>query len=146
MIRNFLLLISLLFILSCDKESDPILPPYEPIAIPFEGTWTRQFEAGPGNLHDVQYSIYQDSIRYQLSGPIGNADYVLHRDSFSLENNRFIGHTTDDQYYLLFAKNVTTDSITVYKQTVETLEEGLILPVPSASTTANHGWNIFKKQ
>lgn len=147
MSNNLLFLIPIfLFFLSCDKEEEIIVIEEEKVSIPFEGIWTRQFEAGPGNLHDVKYSIYQDSIRYLLSGPIGNANYLMHRDTFLLEDNRYIGHTPESKYYLIFVKNISSDSITIYKQTLESIEEGLTTEIPPANTTANHGWNTFKKQ
>ncbi|UTW63800.1 hypothetical protein KFE98_06575 [bacterium SCSIO 12741] len=113
--------------------------------IPFLGKWTREFEAGPGNLHEVLYSVYQDSIRYTLSGPIGTADYVMIKDTFILENNRFIGHTSDNRTFLVFVKIPDSTTITLYKQEVKDLTEGLSIQVPADSTTQNHGWNSYTK-
>ncbi len=54
------------------------------------------FEAGIGSgfWHTVSFSVYQDSIRYTLNGPVGTANYIIFRDTFTLENNRYIGHIT----------------------------------------------------
>lgn len=139
-----------LFITACEKEdttetSDPQDQDIQLEAIPFTGNWQRQFEAGPGNLHTVNYAIYQDSIHYTLSGNIGNADYVMQRDTFLLDNNRFIGHTNSNQYYLLFVKHVSNDSIALYKQEVADVPDGMSITVPSDTTTANHGWNTYYK-
>lgn len=141
-------LVATLIIFSCKKEAvEPIKVPQASRAeIPYTGVWKRQFEAGPGNLHTVNYFVYKDSIRYTLSGPVGNANYVMHRDTFLTKDNRFIGHTPDDVYYLIFFKNLSTDSITLYKQTVTTVSEGLDVKVPVATTTQNHGWNNYAKQ
>lgn len=132
---------------SCSKDYDFIIEPQrQRVEIPFTGKWQRQFEAGPGNLHTVDYLIYQDSIRYTLDGPIGQANYVLLRDTFLLENNRFIGHTSANQHYLIFVKYENTDSITLYKQEVADIEEGMTVDVPDANTTANHGWGVYHKK
>lgn len=133
--------------LSCKKEesAQPTQQIQAKTVIPFTGKWIRQFEAGPGNLHDVTYNIYQDSIRYTLTGPVGNADYVLIRDTFLLADNRFIGHTPTNQFYLLFVKTVGTDSVTIYKQDVLTIQEGMGIAVPHDSTTAYHGWQTYHK-
>ncbi|MGI9525509.1 MAG: hypothetical protein ACR2MS_00200 [Weeksellaceae bacterium] len=138
-------LLSIIVLTGCNHD-DSIEPSPEPIIkaeIPFTGTWERQFEAGPGNLYTVNYYIYQDSIRYKLGGPIGNADYLMQRDTFLIENNRFIGHTNADKYYLMFTKNVSNNAITIYKQEIGDLIEGLSIDMPSDTTTQNHGWNTF---
>lgn len=126
-----------------DAQNDPII---EAAEIPFTGNWTRQFEAGPGNLHTVQYAVYQDSIRYTISGPIGNADYVMIRDTFLMDDFRYVGHTPEAKHYLVLVKNVSDSSMTLYKQEVMDMEEALGIPVPASNTTANHGWNTYQKQ
>jgi hypothetical protein len=142
----FATFISILCLCACNKDDDNTIPANTQTEIAFTGEWERQFEAGSGNLHTVSYSIYQDSMRYTLEGPIGQADYVMLRDTFLLENNRYVGHTPTGQYYLVLVKDVSEASISVYKQLVEDLEEGMNTQVPPASTTQNHGWNVFKKK
>lgn len=148
--KIYLVCLSLsLIAFSCEKdELDPSVPGDTIIQteIPFSGVWHRQFEAGPGNDHDVYYRIYQDSIRYTLTGPVGNADYVLLRDTFLLENNRFIGHTPNDEYYLIFVKEHNSDSLTLYKEAVQSVTDGMYVAVPNDTTTQNHGWNTYFKQ
>lgn len=121
-------------------------PKPEKVAIPFTGNWSRQFEAGPGNLHAAVYYVYNDSIRYTLTGPVGQADYVIHRDTFLLDSNQFIGHTPDSTFYLIYVKNVSNDSITLYKQTVTDVTEGLGIAIPPDGTGQNYGWNTYHKQ
>ena len=113
--------------------------------ISFTGQWTRQFSVA-GLLHNVSYTIHQDSIRYKLSGGIGNANYLILKDTFLLKDQRYIGHTPDGQHYLIFVKNHNADSLILYKQKVSTISEGLKLGIPPDHTTANHGWNVFYKQ
>ena len=139
---------SFFFFISCKKEEKVIEPKVTTTKaeIPFTGNWSRQFQAGPGNLQTAKYLIYQDSIRYILTGAIGQSNYVLMRDKFILEDNRFIGHNINtNSYYLIFVKNVTNDSISLYKQIITTVSEGLNVSVPSDTTTQNYGWNTFKK-
>lgn len=149
--NKLILLITAFTMLStgCKKDNEEIAPLPNTTAksiIPFTGIWDRKFEAGPGNLHTAMYSIYQDSIRYTLTGSIGNANYVLERDTFIPQYNRFIGHTNSNEYYIMFTKNISNDSITIYKQKVDDFEEGLSIGIPSDTTTQNHGWNTFKKK
>lgn len=114
--------------------------------ISFTGKWQRQFEAGPGNPHTAEYVIYQDSMRYTLSGSLGMSDYLLTRDTFLLENNRFIGHTNGNRYYLIFVKNILGDSLRLYKQEVSSVAEGMAVGLPSDSTSANYGWGVYYKK
>ena len=145
--KIMLMLTATLIFSSCSKDDGPIPEPQtQRDEIPFTGTWQRQFEAGPGNLHTVDYLIYQDSIRYTLAGPVGQADYIMQRDTFLLENNRYIGHTNANQHYLIFVKNENNDSIALYKQEVVDIAEGMTIEVPADTTTANHGWNTYYKQ
>lgn len=138
-----IVLASLIFT-ACSNDDDSTTN--EKAEIPFTGTWERQFEAGPGNQQTASYFVYQDSIRYTLVGAVGNADYLMERDTFLIDNNRFIGHTDDAKYYLIFVKNENSDSITLYKQEVESITEGLSTEVPDDDTTEGHGWNTYYNQ
>lgn len=140
------ILATALVFVSCNNDDDTPTEQNSRDEITFTGTWERQFEPVPGSTHTADYFIYQDSIRYTLTGNLGNADYVMKRDTFLMENNRFVGHTDENQYYLIFVKNLTDDSLTLYKQEVENIEEGLSIGVPADDTTENHGWNSYQKQ
>lgn len=140
-----LTLSGLLFLAACKKE-DPMPSPTPKATIPFTGIWERSFQAGPGNMQTVTYSVYQDSIRYVLDGPIGQANYVLHRDTFLLEDNRFIGHTNANLYYLIFVKSITADSIHLYKELVTSVNNGMTVDIPSDTTTQNHGWGTYSRK
>ncbi len=145
-IRSTAILLSIIFVTnSCKKDEIELITELHTNTkqeIPFTETWQRQFEA-IGNLHTSNYLIYQDSIRYTLTGAIGQANYLIQRDTFLLVNNRFIGHTDANQHYLIFVKDVTTDSIILYKQKVIDVAEGMTIIVPEHTTTANYGWNTF---
>ncbi|MBW7845508.1 MAG: hypothetical protein H3C45_07685 [Bacteroidia bacterium] len=141
------ILLTSVALVSCEKEeSTPEQTTPKQVQIPFTGNWQRQFEAGPNNVQTSNYLIYQDSIRYILEGPIGQANYMLFRDTFIIENNRFIGHTSTNQHYLIFVKNHSSDSISIYKQEVDNVAEGLTVEVPDESTTANFGWGLYYKK
>jgi hypothetical protein len=146
--KNLIVLISigLITISSCKKDEIQSPSPIPKASIPFTGIWERSFNAGPGNPHIATYSIYQDSIRYVLDGSIGQANYVLQRDTFILNENRFIGHTDANLYYLIFVKNITSDSLSLYKQLVTSVNNGMHMNIPSDTTTQNHGWSTYYKK
>ncbi len=143
---SLLLISTLLTVYSCRKSEKTQIDTQPKIQVVFVGTWERQFEAGPGNPHTSTYRVYNDSIRYTLQGNLGNADYVMIKDTFLLDDNRFIGHTATDKYYLIFVKNLNPDSLTLYKQEVQNVSEGMSIEVPSDTTTSNHGWGIYYKK
>lgn len=144
-------LLLLILLGSCKKDetkTTETIPTTNPPSdsISFKGKWGRRFYAGPANPHDVTYQIYEDSIRYTLTGNIGQANYKMVRDTFITTNNRWIGHTNAGTYYLIFVKNITPDSITIFKRESPNIQEALNAAVPPPTTTMNHGWNIFKKK
>lgn len=109
------------------------------------GTWTRQFEAGRGNVHTVSYTIESDRMHYLLEGSVGMADYVLLREDFDPLLQRFVGRTEDNRFYAVFF-NPNDDGMLIYKEEVADLAAGRDLPIPPPDTTANHGWNLFVRQ
>lgn len=137
-----LILISLIALFSCKKIN---VLENKKSEIPFTGNWERSFDAGPGNTHTANYFVFQDSIRYTLQGSVGNANYLILRDTFIQQDNRFIGHTNLDEFYLLFVKQNASNTINIYKQSISSIAEGLSTQVPSDTSTQNHGWNTFNK-
>lgn len=144
----FPLLITL-FIFSCKKKEEQTVEIIEKspskTEIPFMGQWERSFEAGPGNQQTVLYSIYEDSIRYTLTGNVAQSNYKMIRDTFLLNENRFIGHTEDNIYYLIFTKDITNDSISIYKEIISNFNIGMSIAIPNDTTTLNHGWGVYNK-
>lgn len=118
--------------------------------IPFSGTWTRQFSPAPGAVHTATYEISSDDIHYTLVGSVGNADYHIQLDKVVSEENRMIGHTDEGTHYVLFLRDVPADTIDctglcmrLYKQEVESVEDGATIAAPADDTTENHGWNLY---
>jgi hypothetical protein len=133
-----LLSLSLVLIIACKKEEleNIVITPGE---IPFTGKWTRTFEASPGGMHTESYAVYQDSLSYQIASSFVNSNYVIIKDTFLLTDNRFIGHTPENTLYILFVKEETDSTISVYKQEVASVAERITVEFPVANTTANYG-------
>lgn len=141
----YALFFTTILLISCNKNDDsPSAKKQDEVE--FTGTWKRQFEVGPSNLHKVSYKIYQDSIRYKLVGPIGNSNYKMIRDSFTKTDNRFIGHNLkNNKYYVVFVKDITSKNLTLYKKEVTDVNKGKLADVPASDNTQSHGWNIYSK-
>ncbi len=62
----------------------------ESIALPHEGSWARNFEIGKDSTQYVYYTIWEDSIKYEMSG-IMAMNYTIKMDTFVVADNRWIG-------------------------------------------------------
>lgn len=112
---------------------------------PFYGKWSRDFTIMMGFKHKARYQISTNRIHYKLNGSLGNAEYTIMRDRFLAKNNRFVGHTKEGTYFVIFFKITAEKDLMLYKREVHNLAEGLKAKVPSASDSENRGWNTYKK-
>ncbi|MEL7120274.1 MAG: hypothetical protein AAFO07_12560 [Bacteroidota bacterium] len=144
--KYFLLITTLFSFCFLDETGNELSNTFEFTEIPFTGTWTRTFEIAPRIKNTAEYTINEESIRYTLDGMISDTDYTILKDVYQAEDKRFIGHTKSEQYYLIFFKEVTDNSITIYKQKVANVEEGMKVAIPAADTKANYGWNTYEKK
>lgn len=110
------------------------------------GGWQRDFYPAPGKRHVVEYAFYKDSVHYHLAGDLVNAQYTLLKDAFIQNGNRFVGHDGNGDFYVIFVEPAT-DSILLYKEKVNSIEEGLKYKKPGLEFKGNHsqGWNSYKK-
>ena len=113
--------------------------------IPFLGNWTRSFDMGNNINATVNYNIYQDSIQYEMLGPM-NTKYTLVKDTFYPKDNRWIGKRGEIPY-VIFVKNSSKDAITLLKMKVESKSKALSMPFPSDTARSKFSsWNTFKKK
>lgn len=110
-------------------------------SIPFRGTWSRTFKAGE-HEHQATYEIENEHIRYTLTG-LHTADYEIVRDEFIARENRFVGHDAIGNYYVIFVRDVSDDSLTLYKKKSIDIDSALAEPVPPIDDAQNHGWNAY---
>lgn len=93
------------------------------------------------------HTFYADSITYKMSGSVYATDYTMKKLSFEKDKNKWIGQDENGIVYVLFFKDISPQSISLYKHKCKNngLEEALAFAVPSADTTKDHGWNIYTK-
>ncbi len=123
-------------------DSEEKLQSREMISLPFEGIWERSFELGKDSIEDVYYTITTDSIQYEMAGPL-SVKYTIHKDTFISKNNQWVGKM-NDVYFVIFVKNNSPDSITLFKQQFDDLEGALTRTLP-ADTVSGHfsSWNTY---
>lgn len=144
MIKYLALFITISLVLSsCEKEEIKIEDPKKD-KLEFIGTWSRVYDI-LGSDFTAKYEIDSNTINYSNNGDgPGNTEYTLNLDSYDEEDKRWIGHTSENKYYLLFFKNITETNITIYKQSVSDPNEAQNIKVPADDIEENYGWNTYK--
>jgi len=129
-------------ITACENSKKTAASRIDDNKISFEGVWTRSFDLGNDSIQNVFYRIWQDSIQYEMKGPL-NLNYTLQKDTFVSKDNRWIGKLYD-QDYVVFVKNITLDSIAIFKQKTKSIDEAMSMPFPSDTATSRFSpWNVY---
>ncbi len=140
--KNYFTAILFLMIVlaSCTHDTKQV----ESIKVPFLGEWTRSFDLAPDSIQHVYYRIWQDSIQYEMKGPLP-VKYTLTKDSLVENKNKWIGKL-NDVTYVIFAKNIGEDSISLFKKQVKDISEALHIKIPS-DTVSSHfsSWHVYYK-
>jgi len=110
--------------------------------IPFEGIWKRSFELAKDSVQQVFYRVWTDSIQYEMQGPLP-IKYTIYKDTFISKENKWIGKLNKVPY-VVFVKNITTDSVTLFKKQVENKAEAIQMNFPSENDSSHFSsWNTY---
>ena len=142
--KNYLLIVAIIVIgfAACENSKKTEISLKTETKIPFEGVWSRSFDLGNDSIQDVFYRIWDDSIQYEMKGPL-NLNYTLQKDTFIAKDNRWVGKLYE-QDYVVFVKNITSDSIAIFKQKTKSIEESMSIPFPSDTATSRFSpWNVY---
>lgn len=141
---SILLFAFILTLSACKKEEIPIENPTLDIPT-FIGNWERKYDIINSEF-TATYLIDSTQITYSNkgNGP-GNAEYTILFDSYSEDDKRWIGHTEENKYYLIFFKDITEDNITLHKQKVKDPNEAQEIPIPADDDKKSYGWNTYNK-
>ncbi len=114
-------------------------------SISFKGVWTREFQIGTDSIQKVIYKIDQDSIQYEMAGPM-SIKYTMLKDTFIQKDKKWIGKF-EDKFYVIFIKNDTKKSISLLKKQVKNREVAIAMNFPSDTARSRFSsWNIFNKK
>lgn len=152
-----LALLSGLAFASCDKKEKTPESNQEETNLPklgLSGTFVWNFNI-PGLGDQVsKMTFFEDSVVYDMAGPAYTTNYLMMKESYAETNNqkRWIGVgkggsiNKDGVYFVMFVKDITATSATIYKRECENKAEAESFAYPAADATADHGWNIYNKQ
>lgn len=100
-----------------------------------------------GGLQESTHTFFSDSIVYNMKGKVYSTTYTMHKLSYNKQSDKWIGQDRDSIVYVLFFKEKTDSTVTLYKHKCKNkgLEEALAFAVPKPDATEDHGWNIYTK-
>ena len=136
--------LSLLLINCTDSEKKNISKQTE-ATNPYIGNWTRSFAMSEESTAQITYSFFNDSISYEMKGPM-QLNYTIKKDTFIQKENRWIGDK-DGKTYVIFIKNTSKDKITLLKMQSKSIEDALKMPFPTDTTRSKFSsWNTYLKK
>ena len=91
------------------------------------------------------HTFFPDSIRYTMAGKVYSTTYTMKKLSYEKEKEKWIGEDESGIVYVLFFKEKTDNTLTLYKHKCKAtgLEEALSLGIPAPAATTDHGWNVY---
>lgn len=112
--------------------------------VQLKGTYIWDFDL-MGGKQVSKHIFYPDSITYSMKGKVYSTDYTMRKLSFDKQLNKWIGEDQNKVVYVLFFKDKTDSTISIYKHKCKKngLQEALDFSTPDAKSTEDHGWNIY---
>lgn len=91
------------------------------------------------------HTLYPDSITYTMEGKVYSTNYTMKKLSYEKDKGKWIGEDENGIVYVLFFKEKTDSTLTIYKHKCKKngLEEALNFGVPAPDATDDHGWNVY---
>jgi len=131
---------------SCKNNTDKkVTTKKTTINNPYLGSWSRDFQMSSEVTATVTYTFFNDSIQYQMKGPM-NLNYTIKKDTFLIKENKWIGKKDQDTY-AIFIKKDTEKSITLLKMKVKDKLSAIKMPFPSDTARSKFSsWNTYNKK
>ncbi|MEM6843356.1 MAG: hypothetical protein AAF632_14100 [Bacteroidota bacterium] len=118
------------------------------VSDPFDltGDFHWKFQLMGGTQHSV-HTFYPDSITYSMDGRVYSTDYTMQKLSYDQSINKWIGEDEDSIVYVLFFRDLTDTTLTLYKRkcSSEGLAEAIEFELPPPDATEDHGWNVYAR-
>ncbi|MEM9675423.1 MAG: hypothetical protein AAF992_22720 [Bacteroidota bacterium] len=114
----------------------------DPFSLTGDYHWTFQLMGGTQNS---VHTFYPDSITYSMDGRVYATDYTMRKLSYDQSINKWIGEDEDSIVYVLFFRDLTDTTLTLYKHKCSTsgLAEAVEFELPPPDATEDHGWNVY---
>ncbi len=91
------------------------------------------------------HTFFEDRIEYEMKGKIYSTAYTMKKISYDKKSNKWIGKDEKENVYVLFFKDKTPNSVTIYKHKCKDggLQEAKEFQKPASDTKEDHGWNVY---
>lgn len=143
------ILIVFIFLFSCahknsKKETNKYLTQFKKDVFEQKGKYVWTFDLLGGEQVST-HTFYTDSITYTMTGKVYSTEYTMKKLSYEKDKNKWIGENKKGVVFVLFIKENTDSSLTIYKRKCKAngIEEALNYEIPALDETDDHGWNIF---
>lgn len=148
-LKSLQILIAILLLTSCahknsKEETRKYSNQFKKDAFEYKGSYTWAFDL-MGSEQTSIHTLYPDSIAYTMTGKVYATNYTMKKLSYEKEKEKWIGEDENGIVYVLFFKEKTDNTLTIYKHKCKTngLEEALNFDIPAPDATDDHGWNIY---
>ncbi len=135
-----------LFTTSCSKEENKDNN-LSQNAFEYRGAYVWEFEV-MGNKQVSMHTFFADKIEYTMQGKVHSSKYTMTKKLYDKKENKWIGEDERGNIYVLFFKDKTDKTITIYKHKcrINGLEEAIEFKTPPANTSDDYGWNVYTKK
>ncbi|MBX9808109.1 MAG: hypothetical protein K2X95_09970 [Flavobacteriaceae bacterium] len=136
---------------SCSKDDDNTSTPTSD-KIPFNGSYEWVFDIPSHGSQKSINTFYPDYIQYTIEGSAYSNQYAQTLYWYYASDKKLItigkGGNPDKtgKYFVLFFKDITNTSLSIYKRECSNLEEAKNFPLPAVNATTDHGWNVYNKK
>lgn len=156
--KNTILLFFLLsgMLVSCNNDNTKLLPDEtQPVELPINGRYIWEFHIPEVNADQISiHDFSNEVIKYEMAGSAYTNSYEMKPVYYSETEGRLVavgkggsgGYSKDGVYFVLFIKDITEESIVLYKKECSSREEAYSFAKPADGDLTNHGWNVYAKE
>jgi len=158
--KEFVAFISILVIISffsfckSDDNNQPEEPQKNEIKLPVSGKYKWSFTITTEISQISTHEFSNEKIRYTMVGGAYNNAYDMILESYDQNESRIIsvgqggseGYNKDGVYFVMFLKDITENSVSIYKKECISKEHAYSFPLPIDSDPNDHGWNKYEKE
>lgn len=115
---------------------------------PVKGKYRWDFEIPGSGVQSSVHDFADTCILYTMKGSAYTVEYRM--DILKHEKNRYLlkgaeGSPKSGRFFVIYLKDITSDTITLYKKEFTTMEEAEAFSQPDISNTESHGWNVYTR-